>query len=163
MQRGQSERNAFVSALHAELTAFEALQQTLETEQACLLEADVEALLRLTEVKTRQIETLTGLANTRASYLDALNLDAGRAGMAQWLLVHAGTEAPRLAALWDRVLEGAAQARALNDANGSLIAGRLSHNQGALAALQSAARGLSTYGRDGQPERATGQRELGSA
>ena len=70
---------------------------------------------------------------------------------------------PELSALWQQVLDAATQARALNSSNGGLIGARLNHNQAALAALQSAARSLGTYGPDGQAQMPAGQRELGRA
>jgi flagella synthesis protein FlgN len=83
--------------------------------------------------------------------------------MAQWLAAHAGAQKPELVALWQQLLDAATAARALNDSNGGLIGARLNHNQDALAALQSAARSLSTYGPDGQAQVPAGQRELGRA
>ena len=83
--------------------------------------------------------------------------------MQEWLASRAGIDQPELSALWQQVLEAANQARALNGSNGGLIGARLNHNQAALAALQTAARSLGTYGPDGQPQMPSGQRELGRA
>jgi len=163
MQQAAPERSAFVSGLRAELSGFRELQQILRAEQECLLRADVDALLKLTEVKSRQIELLNTLATLRAGYLHSLSLDPDRRGMAQWLAAHAGAQKPELAALWQQLLDTATAARVLNDSNGGLIGARLNHNQDALAALRSAARSLSTYGPDGQAQLPAGQRELGRA
>lgn len=163
MQSAAAERNAFVSGLRAELTGFRELQQILSAEQDCLLRADAEALPELVEVKSRQIERLHGLAGLRAAYLGSLRLDPGGRGMQAWLASQPGRDQAELTALWQQVLDAATQARSLNGSNGGLIGARLNHNQAALAALQTAARSLSIYGPDGQPQMPAGQRELGRA
>jgi flagella synthesis protein FlgN len=163
MQPAAAERSAFVSALRAELAGFRELQQILLAEQECLLRADAETLPELIEVKSRQIERLHALAGRRTGHLGSLRLDPGRRGMLEWLATHAGADKPELSALWQQVVDAATQARALNDSNGGLIGARLNHNQAALATLQTAARSLSTYGPDGQPQLPAGQRELGRA
>jgi flagella synthesis protein FlgN len=163
MQSAGAERSAFVSGLRAELAGFRELQQILLAEQDCLLRADVEALPELVEVKSRQIERLHGLAGQRAGYLGTLYLQPGSKGMRAWLADHAGADQREVSALWQQLEAAAAEARSLNDRNGGLIGARLNHNQAALAALQTAARSLSIYGPDGQPQRPAGQRELGRA
>jgi len=163
MQPAPAERNAFVAGLRAELAGFRELHQILLAEQDCLLRADAQALPELIEIKSRQIERLHALAGQRGGYLSAHRFDPGRSGMQKWLTGLAGADRSELAALWQEVLDTAAQARALNSSNGGLIGARLNHNQAALAALQSAARSLSTYGPDGQAQLPAGQRELGRA
>jgi flagella synthesis protein FlgN len=163
MPSAAAERNAFVSGLRAELAGFRELHQLLLAEQECLLRADAQTLPELVEAKSRQIERLHALAGRRAGYLVSLRFDPGRRGMQEWLANLAGTDKPELSALWQQVLDAAAQARALNGSNGGLIGARLNHNQAALAALQTAARSLGTYGPDGQAQMPAGQRELGRA
>ena len=163
MQSVPAERSAFLAGLRAELAGFRELHQILLAEQDCLLRADAQALPELIEIKSRQLERLHTLAGQRSGYLAAHHLDPGRRGMQEWLGRLAGADKSELAALWQEVLETAAQARALNSSNGGLIGARLNHNQAALAALQSAARSLSTYGPDGQAQLPAGQRQLGTA
>ena len=164
MQSAPAERNAFVAGLRAELAGFRELHQILLAEQDCLLRADAQALPELIEIKSRQIERLHALAGP-AQRLPRRASPRSRpprhAGVARAAL--AGADQPELAALWQEVLDTAAQARALNSSNGGLIGARLNHNQAALAALQSAGRSLSTYGPDGQAQMPAGQRELGKA
>lgn len=57
----------------------------------------------------------------------------------------------------------AGEARALNEANGKLIALRLQHNQQALNVLLAAADSAATYGPDGQQQSGVGSRILGKA
>jgi flagella synthesis protein FlgN len=156
-------RSAFISSLRAELAAFREFHQILQAEQECLLHSNVDALPTITERKSQQLERLAALAAVRTVYLDSLHLTPNRAGVAQWLALHAGNEAPGLSDTWDQLLQLAAEARALNESNGTLIATQLNHNHAALFTLQSAARSLSTYGPDGHTELPTGQRELGRA
>lgn len=163
MQSAPAERTAFVAGLRAELSGFRELHQILLAEQDCLLRADAQALPELIKIKSRQIERLHALAGQRSGYLIAHRLDSSRRGMQEWLASLAGADQTELTALWRQVLDTASQARALNSSNGGLIGARLNHNQAALAALQSAARSLSTYGPDGQAQMPGGQRELGKA
>lgn len=158
-----SDRAAFVANLRAERHAFREFCQVLEAEQACLLRSDVDALLQITQLKSSKVDRLAELANARVRHLDGLRLDSGRDGMLEWLAKHAGSDQPELSALWDELVAFADQARNLNDSNGTLITTRLTHNQAALAALQSAARTHSLYGPDGQSNIVTGNRELGRA
>ena len=162
-QPAAANRIAFVSSLRSELSAFRELHQVLKAEQDCLLRSDVDGLLELTEAKSKHIERLAALAAVRAAYLDSLKLPPDQAGMAKWLSVHAGHERPGLSDAWNQLLSVAAEARAINESNGTLIATRLNHSHAALAALHSAARSLSTYGPDGHTALPAGQRELGRA
>jgi len=158
-----SDRAAFVASLRAEHQTLGEFCQVLEAEQACLLRSDVDALLQITQLKSSKVDRLAELADARVGHLDALRLSAGRRGMTEWLAQHAGSDGPELSKLWHEVVDFADKARSLNDSNGTLITTRLTHNQAALAALQSAVRTHSLYGPDGQSSVAAGNRELGSA
>jgi flagella synthesis protein FlgN len=157
------QHSAFVAGLRSELAGFRELQQILLAEQDCLKRADVDALVRVTEIKSQQIERLKALAARRSDYLEHLRVGLDRRGMTSSPRAHAGSDAAELSAMWAQLLNAAAEARALNDINGALIAARLNHNQAALATLHAAGRTLSTYGPDGQTELRAGQRDLGTA
>jgi flagellar biosynthesis protein FlgN len=154
---------AFAAGLRAEHQTVREFCQVLEAEQASLLRSDVEALLQITQLKSSKVDRLADLANARVAHLDALRLDPGRRGMTEWLSRHAGADAPELSKLWDELVGFADKARSLNNSNGTLITTRLTHNQAALAALQSAARTSNLYGPDGQSSVMAGNRELGRA
>jgi flagella synthesis protein FlgN len=156
------DRAAFESSLRAELAALQAFCDTLEAEQDALLRADVDALLKLSELKTEHVERLSALAGVRAAFLRAQDLTPDRRGMAQWL-ARAPADGPGLASLWERLLAAAAQAQALNQRNGGLIGMRLQHNRAALATLQAAARRHALYRPDGQADLAGTTRDLGRA
>ncbi|HYL18577.1 MAG TPA: flagellar protein FlgN, partial [Burkholderiales bacterium] len=137
--------------------------QLLEAEHASLQRSDVEELLKITQLKLDKVDRLAELATVRTRYLDSAGLTTGREGMVNWMARLAGAEASEVSNVWRELVDFAAKARTLNDSNGTLITTRMSHNQAALAAMQSAARTHSLYGPDGQASVATGNRNLGTA
>jgi flagellar biosynthesis protein FlgN len=157
------DQSGFVAGLRAERDAFRALCKLLESEQACLVRGDVQALLELTKAKSEKVDQLVALAQERVRHLEALGLASGQDGMATWLATQAGAQREELSQVWQELIDLAADARSLNDLNGKLITTRLSHNQAALATLQSSVRTQSVYGPDGQSAIVAGQRELGRA
>jgi flagellar biosynthesis/type III secretory pathway chaperone len=157
------DRAGFVAGLQEELASFDELSRILHAERQCLLEADADALLALTDAKSRIVERLMELARRRAAYLRERRLTPGVAGMQRWLASQASAERARLADVWARLLALSAAARAASRINGGLIATRLTHNQAALATLQSAAQHHTGYGPDGQSEFRVGNRELARA
>jgi flagellar biosynthesis/type III secretory pathway chaperone len=157
------DRAAFVAGLQEELASFDELSRILHAEQQCLLEGDADALLALTDAKSRTVERLQELARLRAAHLHERRLPPGAAGMQQWLASQASAERARLADAWTRLLALTASARAANRINGGLIATRLTHNQAALASLHNAAQHHTGYGPDGQSDFHVGNRELARA
>ena len=162
-QTSAADRSAFVEGLRSERDAFREFCDVLQSERACLLRADVEALVQVTQQKSERVDRLVDLGSARTRYLESLGLDPGSTGSERWLSTHAGAEAARLSELWKELVESARQARDLNHANGTLITARLTHNQAALSALHTAARAQSLYGPDGQTNILSGHRELGQA
>jgi flagella synthesis protein FlgN len=156
-------RAAFVAALEAELVSYTELCELLRAEQLSLERGDVDHLRQLTELKSRQVERLGVLGGARAAYLRGQQLPATPTGMEEWLRSHAGAQQPGLTRTWTRLLEIAAEARALNELNGGLVALRLNHSQAALAALHEAGRQHLVYGPDGQNDFRASNRDLGRA
>jgi flagellar biosynthesis protein FlgN len=155
------DQSGFVAGLRAERDAFRALCQLLESEQACLVESDIEGLLQLTGAKSERVDRLMDLAQQRAGHLASIGLSGGGNGMSEWLAAQAGVQRAELTQLWDELVRLASNARSLNEINGKLITTRLSHNQAALSALQLSARAQNIYGPDGQAAISAGHRELG--
>jgi len=153
-------RSRFVADLHAEAAAFSDFFELLRTEQAALAARDIEALLQIGPSKAERIGALNDLARRRAAYLTGQAFAPDRTGMAQWLLVQGGSDAGVLSAAWQRLLDTAARAQALNRENGVLIETRLQHNQRLLTALGSGAQ-PSLYGPDGQTRMGSTGRHLG--
>ena len=156
-------RSELVGRLRAERDAFQTLCGLLEREQRCLIQADAEALLEITRLKSEEVDRLSALAQHRVDKLFSAGLATDQAGMNAWLARQPDSERVELDAVWQELTGFAMQARALNETNGKLISARLSHNQAALAALEVSNRSLDVYGPDGQASISAGQRELGKA
>jgi flagella synthesis protein FlgN len=153
-------RARFVADLHAEAAAFADFFELLRTEQAALAERDIDALLQIGPSKAERIAALNDLARRRTAYLTGQSFSPDRDGMARWLLGQGGSDAGALSAAWQRLLDTAARAQALNRENGVLIETRLQHNQQLLSALASGAQ-PSLYGPDGQTRMGGTGRNLG--
>jgi len=183
---GSTDCAAFVEGLRAERDGFREFRDLLQAERACLLRSDVEALLEITRQKSERVDHLVELGSARIRYLESQGLEPGSSDIERWLAGHAdkipgfgktpssGTgsspgnsmsrhTASQVMKLWQELVEVARTAREMNEANGTLITARLTHNQAALAALRSGARTSSLYGPDGQTNILAGQRELGRA
>jgi flagella synthesis protein FlgN len=158
-----SDHAGFVAGLRAERETFHALCEILQSEQACLVNSDVDGLLQLTQVKSEKVDALVALAQRRVDHLEAAGLSSGQDGMADWLAAQSSVQRAELTQVWQELVRFAADARSLNDINGKLITTRLSHNQEALAALQLSARAQNIYGPDGHASVVPGQRQLGRA
>lgn len=157
-------RQSFIESLIAEREAFSRFLSTLQSESSALLRGNVDELLGLAEAKSRLVAQLSLLADQRRAFLGESGFSTDRVGMAEWLLVHGGSDHARLSVAWNGLLADAEQARDLNRANGVLIESRLRFNQAALTALRDASRQATFYGPDGAPELGARRgRELGLA
>lgn len=156
---------SFADDLSAELAAFESFAALLDTEHEALLAGDVDAVARLAETKAEQVALLSALAERRLAALRGAGFGADRKGMAEWLLVAAGAQGPRLSDQWNRLLEVATHAQQLNERSGALIQARMAFNQAALAALRGTGSTADlAYGPDGNTRLAAiPGRDLGSA
>ncbi|MEZ5616479.1 MAG: flagellar protein FlgN [Rhodocyclaceae bacterium] len=141
----------------AQLRGFLAL---LEQEQLALAAGDVERVLPLAEEKNGLFGRLAQLGDARGKALAALGLSPDRQGIEGWLARHPEQAGARRE--WQELLLLAAQAHALNQTNGKLIAERLAHNQQALSTLMAAANQAALYGPDGQARPVGSGRSLGS-
>jgi flagella synthesis protein FlgN len=150
-----------VTAIAEERRGFDRFLTLLEAEAAALESGDVERLVALAAEKSGIVRTLGELSERRAAALATAGAPAGGAAIADWLARRA--DGPAARAHWEALLDSARRARDRNDRNGAVIDTRMRFNQAALAALQSAARQATVYGRDGSPDVPTGGRTLGSA
>lgn len=159
-----TDRQTFTRTLIAERDAFARFLAVLKAESASLIKGDVEELVRIASVKTEHVEELNLLTQRRQRLLAESGFPADRVGMSEWLVVHASRDTEQLSSLWRSLLSDAAEARAMNEKNGVLIASRLRFNQAALAALQGAMRQAPLYGPDGAPDfRQDRSRDFGRA
>jgi len=146
--------------LAQELGLLRSFVALLHREQALLAEGAVEQLGALAQEKSAIATELGVLASARERELAHRKLPSNRSGMDAWVDSPAGTASRND---WQQLLELAAEARALNEASGRLIALQLQHNQQALNVLMAAVDKAVTYGPDGQPRTGGGGRSLGSA
>lgn len=134
--------------LNEEHRAAKSLLQLLEQEQAVLVNADVEALIKLTEEKAKLAAHMSQLAKRRHSALQAAGFEAAETGMKAWLASPGATAADDKA--WNELLALAQSAKELNRINGLLISQHMTRNQNALNILQGNSQGGTFYGPDGQ-------------
>ena len=146
--------------LARELRALEAFVALLQREQTLLADGPSESVTALAAEKAKRAEELGAFAAARDAELTGMKLPAGRPGMDVWIVSPAGAANQRN---WDQLLGLAAQARALNEANGQMIAVHLQHYQQGINILLAAVDRTATYGPDGQPRTGVGGRSLGSA
>jgi flagella synthesis protein FlgN len=129
----------------------------LQREQRTLQQADVSALVALTNEKTHRMQQLAQMADARNRWLATLDHTGDRSGMERIL-----SDYPAATSVWKDLLKLAEMAAELNKINGILIDQRLRYNEQALAVLQAATpRNSGLYGSDGQPRPLCGGRQLG--
>ncbi len=146
--------------LDREFRALQSFVALLRREQTLLEQGSTESLAALAEEKLQAATELADFSASRDSKLIHSGLRPGRAGMEAWAATTAGAGYREQ---WRHLLELTAEARALNETNGKLIAIRLQNNQQALSILMAAADQAVTYGPDGQQQTGGGGRSLGSA
>lgn len=139
--------------LHNERDALLAFVALLQQEQQALIASDTEALLPLSEKKTKSADALAAIAREhRESLPDPLTTE-------QWLQ----DNSPQGLPLWHEILQLAEQSQQLNQLNGELIQIKMRYNQQALVALVGATQHVAgLYGPDGQTNLPSSGRTLGS-
>lgn len=126
-----------------------------------MVAGDIDRLTPLVEEKTRVATRLGQFAEQRNQLLTAAALPTTRKGMETWLSRLAPADPTHKT--WQSLITVTAEAQALNESNGKLIAMRMQHNQQALNVLLAAANQASLYGPDGQTKPSGGGRLFGSA
>lgn len=144
--------------LNEERRAANSLLQLLEEEQMVLVNADVDALTKLTEEKAKLAAHMSQLAKRRHDALQAAGFEATEAGMKAWLASPGATAADNKA--WSELLALAQSGKELNRVNGMLISQHMARNQNALSILQGNSQGGTFYGPDGQATTKIGGRRL---
>ena len=142
--------NVRVPMLHVNLQKeIELVQQfitILQTETEALTNAAHENALRTTtEEKNRYAALLAEAGKQRDDMLQQSGYPTDRRGIESAL-----SDYPELRESWDRLLELASQAKALNASNGELIALYLKHNQSQLDALRNLTGGGNLYDASGR-------------
>ncbi|KIF82166.1 flagella synthesis protein FlgN [Noviherbaspirillum autotrophicum] len=144
--------------LDEEQQAANSLLQLLQQEQAALVNADVDGLIKLTGEKAKLAAQMTQLAKRRHKALAAAGFDATEAGMQSWLGSSGATTADNK--VWTDLLAVMQAAKEHNRVNGLLISQHMTRNQNALNVLQGNAQGGPIYGPDGQATTKIGSRRL---
>lgn len=152
--------SALAELLAQELGLLHSFVTLLRHEQSLLVDGKADTLADVAEEKSGLSGQLATRATAREEELARRGYAAGRAGMDDWIKSADGTTSRRR---WQQLLQLAADARALNETNGKLIAVHLQANQQALNTLMAAVDQAATYGPDGQQRAGAGGRSLGSA
>ena len=155
---GQVELQAL---LDREVQNLQALLDILQREHSALLEADVQALERVTQSKNQLLSSQLTLLNQRKHLTLSLCGDNTEASL-QGFISASGD--PALAQAYEEVLALAAQSNTQNRNNGRLISQRQRYTRGALDILRHTDPGVDTYSHSGKSD-AQGQagRTLGKA
>lgn len=135
-------------SLGEEYSAGKDLLQLLQQEQESLIQADVDGVAKVTELKNKAVARMSELAQRRHRALLSAGFDASESGMEAWVKTAAGSAA--VSKSWTELLAVIREAREVNRTNGMLIGQHLGRNQAALNVLQGAPQGGNMYGPDGQ-------------
>lgn len=154
----QSLGKTLAQTLAEEVLAAGTLLDLLRQEQAHLVDANIDELIKVTEEKTKIVARMGELSLGRHRSLASAGLEASDEGMQKW----AGSPAadPTAAQSWKALLELAREAKELNRTNGLLIGRHLARNQSALNILQGSGQGGNMYGPNGQAASHSGSRRL---
>jgi len=144
-----------------ELIALRDFVKILQQEQQALVAGDIDRLMPFVNEKTRLAASLGEFADQRSRMLAAASLPSNKQGMEKWLARLSTADPTRK--IWAALVKISAEAQALNESNGKLIAMLLQHNQQSLNVLMAAANQASLYGPDGQTKPKGGGRLFGAA
>ena len=154
----QSLGNALAQTLAEEVRAAGTLLDLLRKEQAHLVDANIDELIKVTEEKTKIVARMGELSLGRQRSLASAGLEASEEGMQKW--ARSPSADPSAAQSWNALLELAREAKELNRTNGLLIGRHLTRNQAALNVLQGSGQGGNMYGPNGQSASQSGSRRL---
>lgn len=147
--------------LSSELATLREFVALLQQEQQALVAGEIDRLMPLVNEKAGLAARLGEFSDQRNRMLTAASLPTNKLGMEKWLSDLAPADSARKT--WASLVKMTAEAQALNESNGKLIAMRLQHNQQALNVLLAAANQASLYGPDGQTKPSGGGRLFGAA
>jgi flagellar biosynthesis/type III secretory pathway chaperone len=147
------------STLQDEIAGYRTLVALLHKEQDALRRADADAIPGIVATKQRDVQSLIGVASSRARALRHADFEATRAA-AEMLLVRQGADPAAVGAAWSELEVLVNDAQRLNAINGILIEAQQSYFSRALAALSRAAGTPAGYGADGRPQFGLGSRIL---
>lgn len=141
----------------------------ISTEKQALISGEINQLPTFSEEKSALATRLATLESQRENTLREAGFAAGREGVDAWLAANTTPSAPALLAspaipaLWQQLINLAAEAKRENEINGKLIAALMQQNQQALGILLGQSADTTTYDANGQQKSMAGRRPLGSA
>lgn len=150
-----------VDQLARELELVRAFITLLNNEQETLKRGQTDALAAIGPQKANLANQLNALEKERNAYLQRSGHTGDREGMAAWLAANPANQSA--AQLWTKLLEGAAEAKRINDLNGRLVAIHLQAANQALSVLTQQSQRSTLYGRDGMATPKTGSRIIDAA
>ena len=151
---------ALIQGLNEEAGLIQQFIDLLLHEQRALSDGDTDALPALAEDKSKLAGQLDRIAEDRGRALLAMGFSADRQGIEAWCARFPAEQAATRT--WERILDLAREAQALNHLNGELIRLRMNVTAAALEALRAGKSTLDLYGPDGQSAR-TGHRRIDHA
>lgn len=137
-----------VQGLNDEAQLIQQFVDLLLHEQKALSAGDTDALPALAEDKSKLAGQLDRMAEDRCNALLSMGFSADRKGIEAWC-ARFPTE-QNVARTWERILDLAREAQALNHLNGELIQLRMNVTAAALESLRAGKSSLDLYGPDGQ-------------
>ncbi|HEY9103903.1 flagellar protein FlgN [Chitinimonas sp.] len=154
-----------LTTLENELAHIQTFIETLEQEQQALIDNTLAELETLSKQKTAHAATLEQLARERKRLFDVNGVELSPHPPHQ--LVSArhlpAEQLPALQQAWDRLIQAARQASALNNTNGQLIQTRQQQNQQLMSLLQNSQNANLSYDALGQPRLSRSSGSLGKA
>ncbi len=139
----------------------------IATERQALISREINQLPAFAEEKSALATRLATLESQRENRLHEAGFAAGREGIDAWLAANASTPtsltSTAIPALWQQLIDLAAEAKRENETNGKLIAALTQQNQQALGILLGQSADTTTYNADGQQKSVASRRPLGSA
>ena len=139
----------------------------IATERQALISGEINQLPAFAEEKSALATRLATLESQRDNRLHEAGFAAGREGIDAWLAANASTPtsltSTAIPALWQQLIDLAAEAKRENETNGKLIAALTQQNQQALGILLGQSADTTTYNADGQQKSVASRRPLGSA
>ena len=154
----QSLGNTLAQTLVEEVRAAGTLLELLRQEQAHLIDANIDEMIKVTEEKTKIVARMGELSLSRHRALAGAGLEASEEGMQKW--AGSASADPTAAQSWNALLDLARAAKELNRTNGLLIGRHLARNQAAMNILQGSSQGGNMYGPNGQSSTQSGSRRL---
>ena len=139
------------------------LEQTLENENAALLDNDLDRILHAATDKNRLFEFLEDLEKERHTLLLAAGLDFDSSGIMAYLQREPSPVNDETAAIWQQIETLTRQCRKQNQINGIILEKNRRRTEKALAILKGQSSQVATYTASGEACRSQSRHSLAKA